>query len=208
MDLFRQLPSGPWFEKPWDELIEVPVCSESGHLASENCSSVDTVLVPEKGIRSRACPYHQTIHLDEDKKRRVNASCYPLEKMNHESWFVLPPVMEWYYKRSHPEYRILPPWSNDCSSQGNDRVMQLIYPEKLSEIYIPTELDGSRGEVVFRVAHRQPQSTLFWYIDEVYYGQTKEKHQIALRPKPGNHKLTITDEKGNSISSGFVIVEE
>jgi penicillin-binding protein 1C len=208
MDLFRQLPSGPWFEKPWDELIEVPVCSKSGHLASENCSSVDTVLVPEKGIRSRACPYHQTIHLDEDKKRRVNASCYPLEKMNHESWFVLPPVMEWYYKRSHPEYRILPPWSNDCSSQGNDRVMQLIYPEKLSEIYIPTELDGSRGEVVFRVAHRQPQSTLFWYIDEVYCGQTKEKHQIALRPKPGNHKLTVTDEKGNSISSGFVIVEE
>jgi len=208
MDLFRQLPSGPWFEKPWDELIEVAVCSESGHLATKDCNRVDTVLVPEKGIRSRACPYHRTIHLDEEKKFRVDASCYPVEKMQHESWFVLPPVMEWYYKRSHPEYKILPQWRNNCSSQGNGRVMQLVYPEKLSEIYIPTELDGSRGEVVFRVAHRQPQSTLFWYIDEVYYGQTKKEHQIALRPAPGNHKLTVTDEKGNSISSRFVIVEE
>lgn len=208
MDLFRLLPAGSWFEKPWDELIEVPVCSESGHLASDDCIRVDTVLVPEKGIRSRACPYHHTIHLDEEKKSRVNASCYPVEKMHHESWFVLPPVMEWYYKRSHPEYKILPPWRNDCSSHGSDKVMQLIYPEKLSEIYIPTELDGSRGEVVFRVAHRQPQSTLFWYVDEVYYGQTKAEHQIALRPAPGNHKLTVTDEKGNAISARFVIVGE
>ena len=31
------------------------------------------------------------------------------------SWFVLPPALEHFYRRHHPDYRPLPRWADDCA---------------------------------------------------------------------------------------------
>lgn len=206
MDLFRLLPSTGWFEKPWHELVTAKVCRKSGHLATERCHPTDTVLIPAKGIRSDACPYHKLVHLDEKAKHRVLSECYEPYRMNHESWFLLPPVMEWYYRRSHPEYKTLPPLAPACKGIAEEKAMEVIYPDKLSGIFIPREIDGTLGKVVFKAAHRRPSATIYWYIDNTYQGKTKHQHQLAARPNPGRHKLTLTDKMGNSTSAAFEVV--
>ncbi|MGM0565166.1 MAG: penicillin-binding protein 1C [Bacteroidota bacterium] len=208
MDLFRMLPPTTWFQRPWGEQIEAAVCSKSGHLAGPHCHPVDTVLIPENGIRSASCPYHQTIHLDSTQTYRVDASCYPSQKIIHKSWFLLPPAMDYYQRQSNPSYPPLPEFSPDCKPYGDDKVMEIIYPEEQSRIFIPTEMSGDIGNVVLKVAHRDVSSTLFWFIDQEYAGQTTGEHQIAVHPEYGNHVLTITDKNGNSISRSFEIVGE
>lgn len=206
MDLFRLLPPTTWFQRPWEEQIEAAVCRKSGHLAGPHCHPVDTILIPENGIRSTSCPYHQTIHLDSTKTYRVDASCYPAHKIIHQSWFLLPPAMDYYHRQSNPSYRSLPELSPDCKAYGDEKVMEIIYPEENSRIFIPKEMSGDIGNVVMKAAHRNINTTLFWFIDKDYAGQTKGEHQIAVQPEQGSHVLTITDKKGNSISRSFEIV--
>ena len=208
MDLFRQLPPTGWFEKPWHELVSAQVCRKSGHLAGAHCQPVDTVLIPENGLRSKACPYHRLVHLDAQGKHRVTDDCYDTYRMQHRKQFVLPPVMEWYYRKSNPGYEGLPPYASGCSHMAGDKAMEVIYPDNLYGIFIPREIDGTRGKVVFKAAHRNPSATIYWYIDQTYQGQTRHEHQIAARPQPGRHTLTLTDQKGNSTSAVFEVVEE
>lgn len=203
--LFSLLPPGGWFLQPYDEMAKVAVCRESGHKAGLHCSNIDSVWVQEKGIEAPACPYHTLVHLSTDRRYRVNSDCELVANMVTESWFVLPPVVEWYYRNRHPAYRILPPLREDCAGLGAQQNMDLIYPRERSVIFIPRELDGSRGSVVFHAAHRKQGTTIFWHLDGEFLGQTKDIHQLAVSPDEGDYILTLVDETGEILTRHFRI---
>ena len=202
-EIFGFLPYSRQFSPPADELVPVAFCRQSGFLPSPNCPETDTLLVPS-GIQIKQCPYHQIVHLDKEELFRVSGDCYPVSEMHSKSWFVLPPVQEYYFKRKHPGYAPLPPFRQDCSEL--ETVMELIYPREMNRIFIPRQLDGTPGEVVFELAHRNPQTEVHWFVDQEYLGNTKIFHQISLKPTPGWHTLTITDQLGNQLQKRFLVV--
>jgi len=99
-DVFDVLPRSNWFTKPFDELERIPVCNKSGYRALDICEQKDSVFVQRAGLKTRPCPNHFWIHMDEIEQYQVNSSCYPINKMRHKSWFVLPPLMEFYYQKT------------------------------------------------------------------------------------------------------------
>ena len=113
--------------------------------------------------------------------------------------------MEWYYRRSHPDYVPLPPLLPGSSSPESSSPLAFIYPEPGSSIFIPTSLDGSPGEVVFTAAHLNPETEVFWHLDSEYVGQTRFIHSLSLRPSRGSHTITAVDASGNSASVGFTV---
>lgn len=207
-DLFDLLPSSGWFKTPYGELVEAPICRESGCLRGMNCpeSSIDTLLVPVKGLHATACDYHRRIHLSDDGQYRVYEQCAGDRGLRTVSWFRLPPSWEWYYKQRHPGYRSMPPFSPECASANlSDVVMQFIYPFPGATIKITKQLDGSRGKAVFELAHRNPSAKVFWHLGGDYLGETTHIHQLEISPDPGEHLLIVVDEEGNSISMRFVV---
>ncbi|MBN1651233.1 MAG: hypothetical protein JW857_07890, partial [Bacteroidales bacterium] len=77
-----------------------------------------------------------------------------------------------------------------------------------TRIFIPRELDGSKGKAVFEIAHRNPETSIFWHLDQEYLGSTKINHRMELNPKPGKHKMTLVDEQGESISWSIEVLEK
>jgi len=206
-DIFDLLPNTGWFPIPHDELTEILVCSKSGHRASVNCTEKDSVLVPTTGLRSPICPYSVTIHLDASKNERVNANCEKIAKMRTKNYFVLPPVQEWYYRFNHADYETIPLYRQDCQINRNDEgTMQMIYPVTGTKVFIPRELDGTLGNAVFEMAHRNPNTRVYWHLNETYLGETIQLHEMAVQPKPGEHKLTLIDEHGEIIEQRFEVV--
>lgn len=126
----------------------------------------------------------------------------------NKSWFVLPPAMEYYYRTKNYQYKTLPPFRNDCTPTERTSPMEVIYPKDGAKIYIPLEIDGSRGRMICNVAHRQPGTKIFWHLDDRYIGATVDFHQMALNPPPGAHILTLVDNKGNTISVNFTILSK
>lgn len=189
-DIFNMLPSKElndkyaadgWFLEPvYGDYIKAEVCPLSGHLAGPGCESSNLLMLPRKAMKSEPCPYHKIV--------------------DGMKTFILPPSMEWYYRQNHPEYA---PYSPEDSE--NYALMEFIYPEGGSTIYIPRQLDGSIAGITFNLAHRLPSAKIFWHLDNEYVGQTQFIHQLSLTPAPGRHTVTVVDDKGNSLSVGFTI---
>lgn len=207
-DIFRILPASGWFEPPVHHIHYVPACHQSGFKASAECDDADTILVSAIAKNNAPlCPYHKTIHLDRTGNYRVSEACESPSNMQHASWFVLPPAIEYYYRQRHADYKLLPPYMPGCIAI-NERMADVIYPEEGAKIYVPVEVTGEKGKTIFTATHRIHDSRLFWHLDDTYAGTTQKFHQLAFNPSPGKHVLTIVDENGESVARHFEILDK
>lgn len=204
--LFNLLPATSWFHKPYDDFEKLAVCRQSGYKAGPYCDDVDSIFVARAGVKTSLCPYHILIHTDVEGKYRVNSKCMSVDNMRHLHWFVLPPAMEYYYRKKNI-YRELPPIKGGCNDENPTSPMELIYPTDVLKIFVPRELDGSPGRTVFEIAHRNPKAIIYWHLDSELLGTTKSIHQISFNPKAGKHLLTVVDNEGNTINRWFEVVD-
>ena len=205
-EAFGLLPtSTDWFEPPYDEITEIEICTSSGFRAGPDCEIVEIQRVPIAGEKMESCPYHRVIHLDQQEQFRVHSDCYDIHNTINTSWFVLPPVMEWYFKKRNPWYHTLPPFLPGCVT-GNEQPMELIYPKETMQIFIPRGLDGMLSRVVFEAAHRKTGVSVYWHLDELFLGETTLIHQIEFTAPEGWHTLTLVDSEGNHLEKHFEVV--
>ena len=208
-EIFNLLPDDGWFDPPYDAMQPIELCSMSGMRAGEYCEA-DTSWVPKTGLKAAMCSYHKLLHLDAQEQWQVHSDCEEPANMVHRSWFVLPPLEEFYYKSKNPAYQPPPPQRADCmdasAGQGTYHPMQLIYPKTRTRIYVPVDLDGKRGQTVFQVAHRKPETEVHWHLDGSYLGSTVSFHEMALQPEIGKHLLTLVDKDGYRLEEEFEII--
>ncbi|PAM92052.1 penicillin-binding protein 1C [Flavobacterium sp. IR1] len=205
-DVFNLLPRQKWFQTPYNDLTAVEVCSLSGYLAKEECPKIKQ-WVSVKGKATVVCPYHRTVHLDKTEQFQVNSSCESIDNIVTKSWFVLPPVMAWYYKSQHIAYQPLPPFKEDC--QGTQSAtMDFIYPKPNSKIYLTKNFNSEVQPVILKVAYSERDKELFWYLDDVYKATTKTFHELQITPTVGTHYITVVDAYGNEIRRKIEIIRE
>jgi penicillin-binding protein 1C len=205
-NVFDKLPKSEWFEKPFDEMTEIEICTKSGYRAREVCEDKKLEFVQNAGLKTAPCPFHLLINVDALEKFQVNTSCELVENIKQKSWFVLPPLMEYYYKDNNPFYKSLPKFKEACLGEIKN-AMKFIYPSEKSSIFLPKNFDGEKNELVLKVAHSNKESTLFWYVDKLFLGTTKGKHEFAVRLKTGNYVISVTDNFGNEMNQQITIIE-
>ena len=204
-DVFNLLKAGEYFRQPFEEMALIKVCRQSGFRAAPDCPETDDIWADASGLRSESCPYHKIIHLNRSRTQRVTTSCADPSEIINESWFVLPPAMEYFYRQKHSDYRTMPPTAPGCTDDKSIPVMEFIYPASGSKIFIPRDQKGSLTRIIPEVAHRNPSKKIFWHLDEEYLATTRFIHRIELFAGPGEHILTAVDEDGNSIRCSFRI---
>jgi penicillin-binding protein 1C len=208
-DLVRHLPFDPsidqeWFSRSLNGMHLEKICKVSGYKAGPECPFEER-LIPSQGISTVTCPYHMLIHLDKNGVYRVDSRTTPVREMQHQNWFVLPPVQEYYYRRIHNSYKPLPPFKGE---EGKDSSISFLYPLNDSAVIkIPKLFDGEQGEVVFEAALRENQRLLYWHLDGFYMGYTRFNHQMGIQAEAGEHRVSIVDEKGNSAERFFEFSE-
>lgn len=204
-DVLDALPRSGWFQEPFDDLVEVEVCSQSGYRASVFCDDVKKEYVPPHGTRSGPCPFHQQLFLDASETYRVNSECYPLESMVAQNWFVLPPTLEYYYALSNPNYKQLPAFMANCSEMDN-QLMEFIYPKPDEAVLLPKDLGTKSQDIVLKLAHQQNNAIVYWYMGDAYVGKTENFHELILGIEPGEYVLTAVDNSGNRIQQKLEVL--
>ncbi|MFN3839511.1 MAG: penicillin-binding protein 1C [Cyclobacteriaceae bacterium] len=205
-EIFSVLPATSWFHQPFSEMEQITVCKQSGMRSTILCEKTDTIWVTEAGLTSRPCSYHRMVHLSADGRYRVHADCEPLNSLRSVPWFVLSPVQEYYYRVKNVSYKPLPPYRQDCVQAAAVATMELVYPKENARIFIPRELNGTRGTSVFELAHRNPASRVYWHLNGTYIGSTQNRHQMALNPGPGKHTLIVIDQAGEPLERHFEVL--
>lgn len=205
-DVFKKLPKSDWLEAPLNAMEYIEVCSESGFRVSQHCEKREEVLVQISGLKTEPCPFHFLVHTTKDGLYQVNSSCEEMDNINHVSWFILPPLMEYFYKQKNPFYKKLPDFRPDCF-MVNQVKMAFISPEKGEVISLVTDINSKRNGVVVKVAHSDPKSKLFWYVNSTYIGTTSEFHEMEVFPKNSKVKITVVDQEGRTLERNFTVVD-
>jgi penicillin-binding protein 1C len=196
-----------WFYKPTIELRHVETCASSGFPASRNCAEVIYSEKPVNAPAVRACRFCRTIVLNENLDRRIILESGVSMATVERKWFVLPPAEEWYFRRWNLDYKPLPPFINSLDvSNRVEGTLALFNPEPGGQIYVPRELDGSDGKIVFSAAHRSEVEIIHWHLDAQYLGFTQTFHEMEARPQPGSRTLTLVDSVGNTIVRNFMVL--
>lgn len=206
--IFNILPQKKWFTAPVSDFHRIKVCSQSGFKASEVCDKVVTKYYPKGAAKTKPCPFHKLIHLDETGRYRVNSNCYPVSAMQHVAWFVASPTQEYFFKQHNLFYKPLPDYLPGCTPDVAYRQMDLIYPREGFKIYVPVDQSGSRSRCIFKATHKNPAAMLFWHLDGNYIGSTQKFHQMSVLPAKGAHVLEITDNFGESVLCKFELLEK
>ncbi len=210
-DVFGLLGATGWFPAPEANLVRVRTCAKSGLLAGRDCETTRDTLAPPRAAQAEPCGFCRLVHLEPSGRFRATTRTQPMGSLRAARWFVLPPALEWYYARSHVDYRPLPPFRPGSGEREQDRSaasLALLFPEPGSRIYVPIDLDGRPGRTVFRAAHSNPRAVVFWHMDGQYLGETVELHDMEARPGPGPHVLTLVDEAGEETVRAFTCLSQ
>ena len=185
--------------------IEIEVCADSGYPKSELCEHTKKILVCNVENQTGVCPYHKKVFLDVSRQYQVRPDCYPVDQKCFEVYYVLPPVMEWFYKKHSPLFRPLPAFYPGCGSAHPDDVMAFVYPKSDAKVSIPIGIRGDRQQVIFEIAHRNPQKTIYWMLNEQFLGQTTFNHQMPIDVEKGTYRLRCVDEDGVELNRKIVV---
>ncbi|MCR5645173.1 MAG: penicillin-binding protein 1C [Bacteroidales bacterium] len=187
------------------ESIEVEVCAVSGYPSTELCQHTKMVTMPDVEVQTGPCPYHKKVFLDSTRQYQVLPDCYPVDQRCYENYFVLPPVMEWFYKKHSALYRPLPALYPNCATAHPDDLMAFIYPKSDARVTIPIGIKGDRQQVVFEIAHRDPGKRIYWTLNDTFLGQTRWNHQMPIDVERGTYVLRCVDEDGVELRRKIVV---
>ncbi|MDG4594746.1 MAG: penicillin-binding protein 1C [Candidatus Contendobacter sp.] len=200
-------PNRGWFQRPDWQMTEVKICRDDGYLSNGACAT-KMVRIPLGSHFASMTPYHPRIHLDISGQYRVTSECERVAAMQTRAWFVLPPDQAEYYQQFHADYQPLPPWRADCqnSDGGSREALSVVYPQNHTQIYLPRELDGKLEQTVFRAVPQNPETLLYWHLDNQFLGTTQTFHQQVAQPTAGRHWLVVVDETGNRVGREFEVL--
>ncbi|WP_348747196.1 penicillin-binding protein 1C [Tenacibaculum sp. 190524A02b] len=195
-DVFSLLPKSNWFLEPYEDMIEENICKESGCLALPICSS-ELKRIPKNGVRGKSCSYHQQITVDTSEKYRVNTNCESINNIKKQTWFVLPPLMAYYYKQKNAVYKDLPNFKNGCGKMDAN-VMDFVFPTKYrSTLSLTKDNTGQVNTVLLKITHTNPEAKIYWYLNNEFIGITEQYHEQEIAPATGIYKITAIDGFGN-----------
>ena len=207
MGVFQPRGSQTWFHEPTAELRHVETCAASGFPAGVHCADIRFAQLPRDAPAARVCPFCSTIILNETLDRRINLEPGAYAVTVERQWFSLPPAEEWFFRRWNLDYRPLPPWERTSPESGPQSYIALFNPEPESHVFIPRELDGREGRIVFSAAHRDERDLIFWHLNNDFLGSTRTFHEMESRPNPGLNLLTLVDSRGNTLTRRFTVLD-
>ena len=197
-EIIQLLPAERDWTSPYDDMVFIPVCRQSGFTPGRYCTDIDTQYLPKASKLLKTCTFHQKIFLDTTLNFRVFKDCE--SQIVEANWFVLPPAMEYFYASAHPEFKAMPPLREDCREKGAEqfRTLAFIYPNHNAQIMIPVDLDLQKNPMIFKATHRDPGAEIMWFMDNTYIASSNYPFELTFIPPPGRHHFMIMDREGHS----------
>ncbi len=207
-DIFNYLPkkvSGEWFSKKELHFKKVELCSRTGFLAGENCEKTVFENAPPGPGVIPLCPYHKSVYVTLDEKFSVCSLCWEEGKYKRVKKLIFPPDVAQFLREKGDIIDHVPPHTKGCSSGSGQNPVQILYPVRNARILIPVDFNRKVQNITIRVAHKFSDKEIFWYVDKLYRGVTKNKHKMIVDLSAGWHILEVIDSDGNSAKRRFFV---
>ncbi|MBK9734774.1 MAG: penicillin-binding protein 1C [Saprospiraceae bacterium] len=206
--IFSTLPDNQWFATPpvYSKKEIITICLESGKLAGPLCKHKSKITTDKTSYKYIGCNYHKEVRLNK-ANLVISEECKQYE-IRKDTVFMLPSYMEYYYKTAHNDYHGMPEFDPTCKPSTSN--FKIIYPNDGLKIFLPKESLDKQNELIAKAYHNEPNTDVYWFVDDKYMLNTKNEveHNGRFILGPGRHKLTVTDQWGHRDEVNFEILGE
>ena len=187
-------------------IITTKVCSVSGKIPNPCCPSVvDAWFIPGKSPID-VCDIHQQIYIDtRTGLRRSRPREGVTRAVVYEIW---PSDLLALFEKAGLPRRRPPAFARDESLNAqaeSGKTPEIASPLPKGE-YAVRVGDPVYGEIPFIAVVPSDTTTIFWFLNESYVGQSPGKKAFFWMAQPGSYVLRATDEHGRSGSCRFTVV--
>ncbi len=207
-DLFNSLPKhrkNAWIEAPVAGMRQLRLCTDTGFRDGPHCERTVTVEAPIHMKPIRRCPYHRTFQVTLDGGHRVCSLCWEPGDRRPERRLVFPADVAQHLRERGQVPGMAPPHRRDCPAGAGSDPLKIIYPQQNARLWLPRDFGGARQKIAMRVAHREKNRVLYWYLDDRYLGSSLGRHVKAVELSRGWHTLNVVDETGNRDKRRFFV---
>ena len=207
-DLFNMLPKErehAWIEAPVADLSPLRLCADTGFRAGPHCERPVSVEAPLHMKPLRICPYHRTFQVTLDGGHGVCSLCWEPKDHRPVRRLVFPADVAQYLRERGHVPGVVPPHKPDCPAGTEPHPLKITYPQQNARLWLPRDFDGEWQKIAMRVAHRERNRILYWYLDDRYLGSSRGRHVKASELRRGWHTLDVVDEIGNRDQKRFFV---
>ncbi len=183
-----------WFTQPADCDIR-QVCSETGMIPSEHCTSLITDYFIPLISTTQVCNNWQEIMISPDEKISYCKSCAP-ESGYKKKWYKLTePDMQSWFEDNRIAYTKIPPHNPDCELIFKGNAPFITSPANGTE-YLISKKSPDPLQLVCKTAN--DVSKVYWYINNKFYKACNAGEKQFFVPEEGPVKISCTDDKGRN----------
>jgi penicillin-binding protein 1C len=183
-----------WFTQPKDCDIR-QVCSETGLVPSDHCTSLATDYFIPLISSARVCDNWQEIMTSPDEKISYCKSCAP-QTGYKKKWFkIVEPDMQAWFEENRIAYQKIPPHNPECELIFKGAAPSISSPVNGTE-YLINKKDREPLQLICKTAN--DVSRVYWYINNKFYKSGNAGEKQFFVPEEGPVKISCTDDKGRN----------
>ena len=183
-----------WFTQPQDCDIR-QVCSETGLIPSEHCTSLTTDYFIPLISSTRVCNNWQEIMVSPDEKISYCKSCAPQTGYKKKWYKIVEPDMQAWFEENRIVYQKIPPHNPNCELIFKGAAPSITSPVNGTE-YLINKKDPEPLQLICKTAN--DVSKVYWYINNKFYKSSNVGEKQFFVPGEGPVKISCTDDKGRN----------
>jgi len=183
-----------WFTQPKDCDIR-QVCSETGLVPSEHCTSLVTDYFIPLISSTQVCSNWQEMMISTDEKIAFCKSCAPATGYKKKWYKVVEPEMQAWFEENRIAYQKIPAHNPECELIFKGAAPSITSPVNGTE-YLISKKNPEPLQLLCKTAN--DVSKVYWYINNKFYKSSNAGEKQFFIPEEGPVKISCTDDKGRN----------
>lgn len=183
-----------WFSQPDDCDIR-RVCSETGMIPSDHCTSLTTDYFIPLISSNQACNNWQEVMISPDEKIAYCKTCAPATGYKKKWYKITEQDMQSWFEENRIVYQKLPEHNPDCELIFKGNAPFITSPANGTE-YLVNKKSPEPLQLVCKTAN--DVSKVYWYINNKFYKASPAGEKQFFAPEEGPVKISCTDDKGRN----------
>ena len=171
------------------------VCTETGKMPGKWCNN----LVPDYYIPGVSaidkCEHMKQVYTDEKGTMSYCQSCLPKAGYVQKLYPSYPSEMINYFELYKIPYTKIPPHNPECARVYNEHTIAIQSPVNGMQYLL---MKNESHNIMLKCNAGNDASTIYWYVDDKFYGKSKPDESLFFTPNDGTVKISCTDDKGRT----------
>jgi penicillin-binding protein 1C len=184
------------------DLVEIEVCTYSGHIAGEACTSRTKALANMTSVPTTPCPYHQIYEVDHKTHEAVLPACRrDGAKYDRRSFVVLPSAVTAWLVERHRAVPEPPPFADGCAMQASPP--SIVLPVVGQVITLIPGVPAENQVVPLQASTRAARVS--WFVDGELVASGGSAERMYWTPTVGTHMIVVADEAGRKARRSLTV---